>query len=67
MRSLWMLEELGLPYENVKALGDLSSDFDFSQTPRPPVLLPVHPKTTLTGTPRPRGRSAAALAANGDG
>jgi phospholipase C len=24
-------------------LGDLSSDFDFTQTPRPPTILPVHP------------------------
>jgi phospholipase C len=39
--------------EEVKILGDLTADFDFDQTPRPPVLLPVHPKTTLTGTPAP--------------
>ena len=37
--------------ENEKILGNLISDFDFSQNSRPPVLLPVHPKTTLTGTP----------------
>src|SRR5207249_4265583 len=37
--------------ENVAILGDLSRDFDFTQTPRAPVVLPVHPKTTLTGTP----------------
>jgi phospholipase C len=37
--------------EDVAILGNLVSDFDFSQTPRPPVLLPVHPSTTLTGTP----------------
>ncbi len=36
--------------ENVGILGDLSSEFDFTQTPRPPVLLPVHPATTLTAT-----------------
>ena len=53
--------------ENVQALGDLSSDFDFTQTPRAPVLLPVHPKTTLTGTPKPRRRSAAALTGDGHG
>jgi phospholipase C len=29
--------------EDVKILGDLRADFDFSQPPRPPVLLPVHP------------------------
>ena len=24
-------------------LGDLTADFDFTQTPRPPLLLPLHP------------------------
>ena len=37
--------------ENAKILGNLTRDFDFNQTPRKPHLLPVHPKTTLTGTP----------------
>jgi phospholipase C len=37
--------------ENAKQLGDLSADFDFNQKPRPPFVLPVRPKTTLTGTP----------------
>jgi phospholipase C len=36
--------------EDVKILGDLTADFDFNQAPRPPMLLPVHPKTTLTIT-----------------
>jgi phospholipase C len=36
--------------ENVKILGDLTSDFDFTQAPRPPVVLPVHPATTLIAT-----------------
>ena len=35
--------------ENVKILGDLAKDFDFNQIPRPPLILPVHPKTTLAG------------------
>jgi phospholipase C len=35
--------------ENVPILGNLQSDFDFTQTPRPPTILPVQPKTTLTG------------------
>jgi len=35
--------------ENVPVLGDLTKDFDFTQAPRPPVLLPLHPQTTLTG------------------
>jgi phospholipase C len=34
--------------ESVPILGDLSQDFDFSQAPRPPMLLAVHPETTLT-------------------
>jgi len=38
--------------ENTALLGDLVSDFNFAQTPQAPVVLPVHPKTTLTGTPR---------------
>jgi phospholipase C len=35
--------------ETVPQLGDLASDFDFNQAPRPPVLLPEHPRTDLTG------------------
>ena len=35
--------------ENVKILGNLVKDFDFGQSPRPPVLLPLHPETTLVG------------------
>ncbi len=42
--------------EDVKVLGNLSSDFDFNQTPRHPVLLPVHPATTLTGPPPPAAK-----------
>ena len=29
--------------ENMKILGNLAADFDFSQKPRPPLVLPVHP------------------------
>ena len=29
--------------ENVKILGNLARDFDFTQKPRPPLLLPLHP------------------------
>ena len=36
--------------ENAPRLGDLRADFDFSEPPRPPVILPVHPATAL----RPR-------------
>jgi phospholipase C len=33
--------------ENAPQLGNLLSDFNFSQPPRPPVLLPTHPTTDL--------------------
>ena len=33
--------------EAVGTLGDLSKDFDFSQSPRPPFLLPATPLATL--------------------
>lgn len=33
--------------ENNPTLGNLMEDFDFSQSPLPPVVLPIHPKTTL--------------------
>jgi phospholipase C len=36
--------------ENAGILGNLASEFNFSQTPRKPMLLPVHPHTTLTNT-----------------
>jgi phospholipase C len=35
--------------EDARLLGNLLADFDFTQRPRPPVLLPVHPRTDLTG------------------
>jgi len=37
--------------ENASILGNLAHDFNFKQPPRPPVLLPVHPRTTLTNRP----------------
>ncbi len=33
--------------EALPILGDLTADFDFTQKPRPPLPLPVHPQTTL--------------------
>ena len=33
--------------ETVPQLGDLVNDFDFNQHPRPPLILPEHPKTDL--------------------
>jgi len=41
------------PYvrENSPILGNLMKDFDFSQNPLPPLVLPVHPKTTLVEDP----------------
>ena len=41
--------------EDVPILGNLASDFDFAQPPRPPLILPLNPKTTLI-SPRPRRR-----------
>jgi phospholipase C len=35
--------------ENASILGDLRNDFDFTQRPRAPFLLPEDPKTDLTG------------------
>jgi phospholipase C len=37
--------------EDAKILGDLLADFDFSQPPRPPVLLPTHPQPGPASTP----------------
>jgi phospholipase C len=37
--------------ENAPILGNLAYDFNFNQPPRPPILLPVHPRTTLTNRP----------------
>jgi phospholipase C len=34
--------------ENAPILGDLALDFDFTQTPRLPLVLPLHPTTDLT-------------------
>jgi phospholipase C len=48
--------------ENVKILGDITRDFDFSQSPRPPLILPVRPHTDLIG---PSRAQVAALTAAG--
>jgi phospholipase C len=53
--------------ENESVLGNLLADFDFSQAPRAPLVLPVHPQTTLTGTPGRKNLSAAALAGDSGG
>jgi phospholipase C len=37
--------------ETSPLLGDLASDFDFSQSPRPPLILPVHPSPGPASTP----------------
>src|SRR5215472_5110819 len=39
--------------ENLPGLGDLLRDFNFSQSPRPPLLLNPCPPTTLVPTPAP--------------
>jgi phospholipase C len=44
--------------EAIPALGDLTGDFDFSQPPRPPLILPLHPAPGPASTPPgPRGRA----------
>ena len=53
--------------ENATILGNLVTDFNFDQRPRPPMLLPVHPVTTLTGTPSPRRLTAAPRAGGANG
>ena len=37
--------------ETTKQLGDLTNDFDFSQSPRPPVLLPLNPPSGPASQP----------------
>ena len=37
--------------EDAKILGNLLSDFDFNQAPRPPVLLPAHPQPGPASAP----------------
>ncbi len=49
--------------ESLTASGDLALDFNFNQSPRPPLILSTHPKTDLTKTPtaaaqNPRHRTA---------
>jgi hypothetical protein len=53
--------------ENEKILGNLVNDFNFDQSPRSPVVLAVHPKTTLTGTPKSSQLSAAQKTGDPDG
>jgi phospholipase C len=53
--------------EDQPILGNLISDFDFNQAPRHPVVLSVHPHTTLTGTPDPSHLPAAAKASDREG
>jgi hypothetical protein len=51
--------------EDEKILGNLTNDFNFNQSPRAPVPLPVHPKTTLTGTPKQSQLTPAQTAGDG--
>ena len=53
--------------ENAAILGNLAGDFDFNQVPLPAVILPVHPVTTLNGTPgTPVGLDPAVAAAEAE-
>jgi phospholipase C len=47
--------------ENVPILGNLYTDFDFTQPPRPPMTLKPCPATTLIPTPQPGCRDRTAL------
>jgi phospholipase C len=49
--------------EDVPILGDLVKDFDFSRVPRPPLVLPTHPRTDLIKPLPGRVRQAAPPAA----
>jgi phospholipase C len=49
--------------ENQSILGNIARDFNFNQPPLHPVILPVHPTTTLTGTPDPPTNLDPAVAA----
>ncbi len=53
--------------EDEAILGNLVRDFDFAAAPRPPVLLPVDPETTLTGSPKPSQLTPAMKAGDTDG
>ncbi len=46
--------------ENAAVLGELDKDFDFSQSPRPPLILPEQPHTALTTPASGAGQGAAA-------
>lgn len=53
--------------ERAAVLGDLTADFDFTQAPQPPLLLPENPQTTLVapapapGSRQRNGRSTGAM------
>ncbi len=53
--------------ETQKLLGNLTAEFDFAQKPLAPTVLPVHPATTLTGTPTQRNLTQAQKAGDNDG
>lgn len=58
--------------ENEPILGNLANDFDFSQPPRPPMLLPTNPKTDLVEPkkvpiPTPTGNRQITSRSNGKG
>ena len=50
--------------ENASVLGNIYYDFDFTQTPRPPMTLKPCPATTLIPTPLPGCRDQVALHAS---
>jgi len=52
--------------ENESILGDLTQDFDFTQSPRPPVLLPVRPGASAGADPYEDDLARAARASQGN-
>jgi phospholipase C len=50
--------------ENMRILGNLLNDFDFTMKPRPPMFLKPCPATTLTPKPKPGCRDRIALHAS---
>lgn len=48
--------------EDEPILGDLTADFDFNQSPRPPLILPVDPQTDLIAPTRPAVRRRGTVA-----
>ncbi len=47
--------------ENAGELGDLADDFDFTQPPQPPLILPLHPAPGPASIPGPTAAARSRL------